>query len=210
MDRPVKLYDLHPSPNNIKVRLALAYKKIPYEIIPVDPRDRTPVIKASGQSLAPVLLHGETIVYDSFAILRYLDGNWPGSPRLFSEDRTRHKTIEEWEQFTRAECGPPVGMTFGQALEGKVDPDKRRESNARINRAAARVEAALADGPYLMGDAPNAADLTVAPMLSLAVLSKESAAGNPLMQFFLENLKIDNAPKTRDWIGRIMAWDGRR
>ena len=46
MDRPVRLYDLHPSPNNIQVRLALAFKTIPYELIPVDPKNREPLIKA--------------------------------------------------------------------------------------------------------------------------------------------------------------------
>ena len=89
MDRKVTLYDLGPSPNNIKVRLALAYTKIPYEKIPVDPQDREPLVKVSGQPLAPVMLHGETVVYDSYAILRYLDANFPKTPRLYSATRSR-------------------------------------------------------------------------------------------------------------------------
>lgn len=209
MDRPVKLFDLRPSPNNIKVRLALAYKKIPHEIIPVDLQSREPLIKASGQPLAPVLLHGETVVYDSYAILRYLDANWPGPPRLFSEERERQKGIEEWENFTRAECGPAVGMTFAQAIEGKVDPEKRKRANAMINRAAARVESALAGSPCLMGDVPNAADFTVAPMIMYGALSEAEATANPFARFFYDNLKIESSPKTRSWIGRIMELDSK-
>ncbi len=209
MARPVKLFDLHPSPNNIKVRLALAFKKIPHELIPVDPQNREPLIKASGQSLTPVLLHGDTAVYDSYAILRYLDANWPGPPRLVSEARERHKRIEEWEDFTRSECAPAVGMTFAQAIEGKVDPEKKKKANAMINRATVLIENALAGSPCLMGDAPNAADFTVAPMIMYGALSEVAAAANPFARFFYDNFKIEGSPKTREWIGRIMEWDSK-
>ena len=170
-------------------------------------QNREAVVKPSGQPLAPVLLHGETVVYDSYAILRDLDANWSGPPRLFSDDRTRQKAIEEWEMFTRIECGTAVGLTFAQAIEGKVDPSKRREANEMINRAAARVEGALAEIPHLMGEDPNAADFSVAPMLFYGNLSESVAASNPFTKFFYDNLKIEAFPKTRDWIGRIMAWD---
>ncbi len=209
MDRPVRLYDLHPSPNNIKVRLALAFKKIPYELIPVDPKNREPLIKASGQSLTPLLLHGDTAVYDSYAILRYLDANWRGTPRLFSEERERHQRIEEWENFARVECAPAVGMIFAQAIEGKVDPEKKKKANAMVNRVAERIENALAGSPCLMGDAPNAADFTVAAMIMYGALSEKAAAATPFVRFFYDNFKIEGSPKTRAWIGRIMEWDSR-
>jgi glutathione S-transferase len=207
MDRPVKLYDLHPSPNNIKVRLALGYKKIPHEIIPIDPQNREPLIRVSGQPYAPVLLHGDAVVYDSFGILRYLDANWQDRPRLFSEDRARQRKIEEWEQFVRVDCGRPVGIIFSMAVERKSDPAKIREANDLLNRAASNVERALAEGPCLMGESPNAADLTVAPMLYYGALPESTAGANPFIKFFYDSLKIEGAPKTRDWITRMMAWD---
>ncbi len=86
MTPSVTPYDLAASPNNIKVRLTLAYKKIPYERIPVDMEDRQALVKVSRQPLAPVLVHGDTVVFDSHTIVRYLDANWPSPPRLFSPD----------------------------------------------------------------------------------------------------------------------------
>ena len=207
MDRKVTLYDLAPSPNNIKVRLALGYKKIPYEKIPVDPRNREPLVKVSGQPLAPVMLHGETVVYDSYAILRYLDANFPKTPRLYSADRDTLKKIEEWELFVRTEAGPPVGMIFRQMGSNEPDAATIRKANELIGRAAARVEEVLARGPNLLGEALTAADLSVAPMLLLGALPEGAERTNPAAAFFRKHLKFEGAPKTRDWIGRIMGWD---
>jgi glutathione S-transferase len=207
MDRKVTLYDLGPSPNNIKVRLALAYKKIPYEKIPVDPKNREPLVKVSGQPLAPVMLHGETVVYDSYAILRYLDANFPRTPRLYSTDRDTIKKIEEWELFARTEAGPPVGMIFRQMGSKEPDAATLRKANELIGRAAARVEEVLARGPWLLGETLTAADFSVAPMLLLGALPEGAERVNPAAAFFRKHLTIEGAPKTREWIGRVMAWD---
>lgn len=207
MNRPVKLYDLAPSPHNIKVRLALAYKKIPFEKIPVDPEKRDAVIKVSGQPLTPVLLHGDTVVYDSYAILRYLDANWPGPPRLFSPDREMMKRIEEWEMFARQDAATPVGMTFREFFAPAPDASRLKEANRLMNRAASRLEEALANTPCLMGGAPNAADFSIAPMVYYGALPEAAEKGNPIAAHFRRNIKIEGVPKTRDWIGRLMALD---
>ena len=114
MSQSLKLYDLTPSPNNIKVRCALAYKKLSYERILVDPANREAVVKVSTQPLTPTLLHGDTVVFDSYAILRYLDANFPETPRLFSTDRPTLKSIEAWELYARTDVGPGISMAFGQ------------------------------------------------------------------------------------------------
>ena len=207
MSRPLVLYDLAASPNNIKVRLALAYKKIPYEKVAVDPQERGPVIKVSGQPLTPVLLHGDKVVYDSYAITRYLDANWPSTPRLYSVDRETMKKIEEWEGFARTDAGPPVGMMFGQFFAPALDADTVRRANERINRAASRIEEALSGSSFLMGEAPMAPDFAIGPLLFYGDLPDAFAQKNPIAGFFREHLRIDGVPKTRDWITRVMAWD---
>jgi glutathione S-transferase len=207
MDRKVRLYDLGPSPNNIKVRLALAYKKIPYEKIPVDPQNREPLVKISGQPLAPVMLHGEIVVYDSYAILRYLDANFPGTPRLYGADRETIKKVEEWELFARTEAGPPVGMIFRQMHSTSPDAATFRKANEQINRAAARVEEVLARGPHLLGETLTAADFSVASMLLYGALPEGAERTNPVAAFFRKCLAIEGAPKTREWISRMMTWD---
>ena len=207
MNRPVKLYDLAASPNNIKVRLALAFKKIPYEKIAVDPQNRDALVKISGQPLSPVLLHGDAVVYDSYAITRYLDANWPGEPRLYSPDRDIMKAIETWELFTRTDAGPAISLIFGQLRAPSVEAEKVRKANDIINRAASRAEEALAKGPYLMGEAPNAADFVLASMLYYGAVPEKATQGNPVAAFFRKHLTIQGAPKTHAWIARVMEWD---
>jgi glutathione S-transferase len=199
------MYDLAPSPNNIKVRAALAYKKLPYERIAVEPGKRDALVAVSGQPLAPVLLHGDTVVYDSYAITRYLDANFPDTPRLYSADRDTIKAIESWEVFARAEVGPAISLMFGQLFAPAVDPDKVRRADETLNRAAARVEETLGKGEWLVGKALTAADLTVGTMLYCGAVP-ESAAGDRVAGFFKKHLTITGAPKTIDWIGRVMAW----
>jgi glutathione S-transferase len=208
MTRALKLYDLAPSPNNIKVRCALRYKNLSYETIPVDPADRTAVIKVSGQPLSPVMLHGDTVVFDSYAIMRYLDANFRDTPRIYSEDRTTLKAIETWELFARTEVGPGISMMFGQLRAPSPDAEVLKKANDTINRAASRLEETLAKGKWLVeGANPTAADFTVGTMMSLAAVNEQTAQRTPALAFFRKHLKLDRAPKTLDWIGRVMAFD---
>jgi len=92
----LRFWELSPSPNNIKVRMALRYKGIDFEAIAVDPFDREPLRKVSGQDLSPVIEDKGIVLNDSEAILQYLDANYPETPRLFPADRSR-KECDAWK-----------------------------------------------------------------------------------------------------------------
>jgi glutathione S-transferase len=208
MSSSLKLYDLGPSPNNIKVRCALAYKKLPYERVAVDPANREAVVKVSGQPLTPVLLHGDTVVFDSYAILRYLDANFPGTPRLFSADRATLKSIEQWELFARTDAGPGISKAFGQLREANPDPEVLKTANDMLNRSASRVEETLSKGDWLVGGSgPSAADFTVGTMLFLGAVTDAAVKRVPAWGFFQKHMKIERAPKTLAWVNRVMEYD---
>ena len=207
MSRTLKLYDLAPSPNNIKVRCALAFKKLPYERILVDPANREAVVRASTQPLTPVLLHGDTVVFDSYAIMRYLDANFPESPRLFSADRPTLKSIEAWELYARTDVGPGISMAFGQLRAETPDADVLKRANDMIAKGASRVEEVLSKSAWLMGDAPTAADFTVGTMLFLGAVTEAAVQRVPAWGFFRKHVKLERAPKTLDWVGRVMEYD---
>ncbi|HEV8201097.1 MAG TPA: glutathione S-transferase family protein [Candidatus Polarisedimenticolia bacterium] len=204
----LKLYDLGPSPNNIKVRCALAYKKLPYERVAVDPANREAVVKVSGQPLTPVLLHGDTVVFDSYAILRYLDANFRDTAPLFSADRATLKSIEQWELFARTDAGPGISKAFGQLREANPDPEVLKTANDMLNRSASRVEEALSKGDWLVGGSgPSAADFTVGTMLFLGAVTDAAVKRVPAWGFFQKHMKIDRAPKTLSWVNRVMEFD---
>jgi len=92
----LRFWELYPSPNNLKVRMALRYKGIYFEAIPVDPTNRKPLRELSGQDLSPVIEDKGIVLNDSEAILQYLDANYPDTPRLFPTDRSR-KQCDAWK-----------------------------------------------------------------------------------------------------------------
>lgn len=196
---------LPPSPYNIKVRLALKLKGLDFETIEVGFEDRKEVIKRSGQPLTPVLVDGDRTVYDSFGILRYLDANWP-EPKLFNETREGQREIQDWEAYSR-EVGAALGLVAGQAFSGEVDDAKTKQSEELYLTLPERTEAALANQDYLMGDKPNAADLSVMPFFQLAIAMPDSVPEG-LLRFVAERVNLDGKfPLTRAWAERVLALD---
>ncbi|MBX3466469.1 MAG: glutathione S-transferase family protein [Planctomycetes bacterium] len=206
MSDEVTLYQLGPSPNSIKARLALAFKSVPHRRVDCDPADRSVAVKLSGQPLLPVLTHGDRVIYDSYAILRYVDANWPAAPRLYAADRDVHQEIERWELFNRAELQLAVGTVFNQLFSG-APPEAAalRLANVQLAQAALKLEAALEQGEWLVGGAPTAADLTCAPTVYYGLLQ---APAGPIQAFFAEHLRLPPTyPRTRAWVERVMQWD---
>lgn len=205
MSDEVTLYQLGPSPNSIKARLALAFKSVPHRKVDCDPADRALPVKLSGQPLLPVLVHGQRVVYDSYAILRYLDANWPAAPRLYSADRPTQQAIEDWELFNRTGLGAAIATCFGQLLGGTEQPAAFRQANVQLAQAALRLEERLEQGEWLVGDQPTAADLTCASAAYYGVIQ---APKSPIEGFFAKHLQLPASyPRTRAWVERVMQWD---
>ncbi|MBI2565629.1 MAG: glutathione S-transferase family protein [Candidatus Schekmanbacteria bacterium] len=209
MSVDLALYELRFSPNNIKARVALGYKGLEHTLIPVDPADRGTVIAVSGQPLTPVLKHGSTVIFDSGAILRYLDANFPQAPRLFSADYSKMRAIEEWEHFGRGAAIAPVGRMFRAVFGGDRDPEVGRLASAALATVSERIEARLAEAEWLVGDRMTAADVTVAPPIWYGMLPESVASRFEMLAFFAANLHLGaGRERTRAWVNRVLAHDG--
>jgi len=180
--------------NNMKVRIALKYKGLPYSFHSIDPRDRDQVIALTGQPLTPVMRHGEVVLFDSGAILRYLDANFPAAPRLFCGDRKTLVAIEGWETFGRAELLAPLVRVVNHRLEGGDDPAVFEAAQAAFKRALAELTPALEGRQWLVGDSMTGADVTTAP-----VVFRGTGYG------FCDRDDLD--PQVVDWVDRVMAYD---
>ena len=206
----LRLLSLPPSPNNAKVRVAMGYKGLDYEDLPQDPQDRSTLVAQSGQPLTPVLVHGEVTLFDSAAILRYLDANFPG-PKLYATEVDTMKKIENWELFARFgvkdSFGPMYAMTFGRqeqtaaAIEAAV---------AALERDLASAEDTLAKRDWLVGDHMTAADVTLGSLLMYQVgLDHPVFEALPVLEFIRGNFSLDAArfPHIHDWVRRVLAYD---
>src|SRR5439155_10494766 len=85
----IRLYRFRFSTNVERVTLALAYKGLDVESVWVDPDDRSPVEQVSGQPLVPVIADEERVVFDSTAILSYLEQHYPEPPLYPREEAQR-------------------------------------------------------------------------------------------------------------------------
>lgn len=103
------LYQFALCPFCSKVRAGLELKGIPYRVVEVNPRTKAelPQLPEGAPRKVPVLAVGDQVVYDSTAILRFLDPAYPGTLRFRPEDpalQERSDEIVAWvdEELIRA------------------------------------------------------------------------------------------------------------
>lgn len=107
----------------------------------------------------PAIVHDETLVAESVAIVLYLADAFPAAelgPKVGDPRRGDYLT---WLAWYAAAMEPAMFAQFGDELG---NPMKKRGYDAVV----LRIEQALAKGPYLMGDTFTVADLLVASALA--------------------------------------------
>lgn len=180
----MKLWDLAAaeddrrfSPYCWRIRMALAHKGLEAETIPWRFTD-TDKIAFSGQGLVPVLVDGETVVHDSWAIAEYLEGKYP-EKRLFDGPQARSLAFvfKTWVETTIH--GPVMRamvLDLFNALHEKDKPYFRESREKRfgmtLEQFGAEPKKALSDlrtvllpvrkqlvlQPFVSGKAPAFAD----------------------------------------------------
>ncbi len=187
----LKFWELSPSPNNTKVRMALRYKGIEFEAVPVDPMNRQPVIEASGQELTPVIEDRGIVLNDSEAILQYLDANHPG-PRLHPRLRAGRRECDAWKRQldeSVARYWLPVFL-YGIRRVEKLD----EEARDAYRQALARLDDELGDRASFKDDPEMAiCDLRVAEWATYALPGEGLLARVRLFAKFRDLFGVDPA-----------------
>ncbi len=163
--RTLIIYGFETS-NNIKVRLALEHKGIPYEFRTIEPTDRDELVRVSGQFLTPVMVDGDVVLFDSGAILRYLDANYPETPKLYGHSHSEQWEIEDWERFGRGPLAEPMMSLVHARVRGEgVTPALEESAAADFGVAIRKLEGRLEGRQWLVGDEMTAADITCAAVI---------------------------------------------
>jgi glutathione S-transferase len=180
----ITLHGMSGSPFTWKVQLALEHKRLGYQMRWLSRSNgdlQTPEFAAlNPRRLAPVLSDGELTVYESEAIVRYLEAAYP-EPTLFpgtlADKALAFRLVAE------------VDHHFGPSMEGLVEqilfkPDPAQRDAATIEQAREKVFAELEHferelrGDFLAG-AMSAADFALYPaiMLTLRIEKREPSLG---------------------------------
>lgn len=182
--------------NNLKVRVGLGFKGLAYRFHTIEPSDRTTVLQLSGQHLTPVLQHGDVVLFDSAAILRYLEARFPDAPKLFGTSLEEQWEIEDWELFARARlAGPMLELVHTRVTGGEVDDALIERCSADWTARIEELAGRMAGREWLVGGGLTAADVTAAP-----VLWRVQQAG-----------LFQGAPipaELASWRDRVMSFDG--
>jgi glutathione S-transferase len=199
----LRVYRIPFSTNVERVSLALAHKGLEVEWEDVDPADRSPVERLSGQPLVPVVVHDGRVIADSTVILGYLEGLQP-EPPLFPRDEARAAELEVFlDWFNRVWKRPPNEI---EAERGQTEPDSERiqELGRELTESLELFERLLAGRDYLFGEF-SAADCAAFPFLKYGLLYDEADTE----EFHLilgEYLALNGRyPRLEAWIRRVDA-----
>jgi len=113
---PIKLYQLAISHYCEKIRWALDYKGLEYQIINLLPGLHFSKTKQfSTNSNLPILTHGQQVIQGSSQIIDYLDLNFTDKPLTPAEHDTA-KLAKEWERVADEDIGPHIRRILYHSL----------------------------------------------------------------------------------------------
>ncbi|HUS97079.1 MAG TPA: glutathione S-transferase family protein [Hyphomicrobiaceae bacterium] len=146
---------------------------IPFEevLLPFDtPEFKTVLAGLPGPNRVPVLADGQTVVWESLAIIEYLAEKfpdhhvWPDSPTARAHARASAAEMHAGFQALRSTCPMNFGKDFATRDRGPgVAADAARIT--ALWREAREHHALTQDGPFLYG-AFSAADAMYAPIVA--------------------------------------------
>lgn len=183
------------------VLIALQEKGAPYTLRPVAPGSlRTPEHLALHPfARVPVLEHGPFRLYESHAILRYLERVLPAPPLVPASAQAAARmdqvmSINDWYLFQ----GPGKVISFERVVGPRVmglDPDEAAIEAVlpKAHAVFAELSALLGDQCYFAGNDFTLADIMVATQLDFLALTPE---WNPL---------TSQRSNLRDWLDRVNA-----
>jgi maleylpyruvate isomerase len=169
----MRLYDYWRSSAAYRVRLALNYKGLRYQQVPVDLRknaQRTAeFLEINPQGLVPVLEDDGVVLTQSLPILNYLEERFP-EPALLPKDAAGRARSRAIAVAIACEIHPLNNTRVLLYLERELGLDEARRLKWYrhwIAEGLGPIEAMLSHsaGDFCVGDAPSLADLCLVPQV---------------------------------------------
>jgi maleylacetoacetate isomerase len=170
----MRLYSFFRSSAAYRVRIALNLKGVDYEIVTVNlpsGEHRTPdFLAVNPQATIPTLDDDGTILWQSLAIIEYLDARYP-EPRLIPVEPVARARVQALAQLIACEIHPLNNLRVLQYLRGELgltDAAVNRWYAHWIAEAFAPLETLVArfgGGRYCFGDSLSLADVYLVPQM---------------------------------------------
>jgi glutathione S-transferase len=204
----IELYWGSGSPFAWRVMLTLEVKGLAYEskLLEFSKGDhKAPAyLRLNPRGKVPTLKDGDFVIYESLAIMSYLDRKYPDPP-LFGE--TPEETGLIWRAL--AECESylvPAGdkvvrpIFFGKGLDRVAEIEQAAQTCRHELR---KIDEGLAASRWLVGDKISAADIGVFPLIQLLLRASSKDAAQP---FNLGLIPLEETfPNVARWVRQIEA-----
>ena len=153
----ITLYDFKSSPNCQRVKVVLAEKNLPYEIVPIDLRkqeQKTPeYLKMNPYGKVPVLTDDSTVLYESLVINEYLEEKYPDPP-LLPKDPAKKAKARILIDYGMAHFDSAYQKLRMELMKEAKDQSQPIIDGAKsdLRKLLQRFEDEIGDQPYLLGD----------------------------------------------------------
>ncbi|WP_321911032.1 glutathione S-transferase [Paraburkholderia sp. J11-2] len=157
---PIRLYTTLLSGHGHRVRLFLSLLDLPFEIVPVDlaagEHRQSAYLELNPFGQVPTIVDGDTVLFDSNAILVYLAKRY-GDPSWLPDDALGAANVQRWLSLA---AGP---IAYGPCAARLVHVFKRDLDLARAQETAATLlpllDTELAHKPFAAGSHVTIADI---------------------------------------------------
>jgi glutathione S-transferase len=207
----LEIYYISGSPFAWRAMLALSLKGLTFKAHRLDPskgENKTPEYLAMNpHGKVPVLKDGDLTLYESTAILAYLERSYPEVP-LFGHTAIDGALI--WQRTMEVEnlLVPILGNVALPVFRGTVDGSEDGINEGLLNLKAElnRYSAWLEDNDFMAGPSVSAADITLYPALAMLARIASTFDAEKISADFLP--LESNFPEVAAWMRRVEALDG--
>jgi glutathione S-transferase len=208
---PIDVYWGSGSPFAWRVLLALEYKRLPYtsHLLQFSRQEhKSPQMLAMNfRGRVPVLKDGDYVVFESVAILYYLDRKYPDPPlfgRTPEEAGVIMRVICEYQAYAEPHVMRIARAFFPQSTP--LRPDELAAAMQGVASEARSIEGRLAHSDWVVGETLSAADLVIYPGLQFLLRTlKKPAAADLSTRFFPLDVHY---PALSRWAARMEALPG--
>jgi maleylacetoacetate isomerase len=170
----MRLYSFFRSSAAYRVRIALNLKRVDYEVVTVDlpaGRHREPSFLAvNPQATIPTLDDDGTVLWQSLAIIDYLDARFP-EPRLIPAEPVARARVQALAQAIVCEVHPLNNLRVLRYLRGELGLDDAavgkwyRHWVAEVFAPLEALVAKFSGGRYCYGETVSVADVCLVPQV---------------------------------------------
>lgn len=207
----IEVYWAAGSPFCWRVLLALTLKRLPWESHLLQPdlhEHKSPQMLAMNpRGRLPVLRDGDYVVFESLAVLYYLEQKYP-SPPLFGhspeEAGVIMRVIVEFQAYIEADLTRIINELARPAPRFGEAPLLRAMHT--VAREARTIEARLSQGNWIVGEGVSAADIAIYPCIRLLHRALLRPGAQELASRFLP--ADVHYPQLARWLRRMEALPG--